>query len=189
MEGKVIFFISHILYNELTLLAFKGWILRKLECLPTEGSQLQWRGGMLVIIETWAADQNQYLNLGSYRIRSNLWVHGTIGACYLARDSKVETALVTTYHLLLPFSLRLPSAGGVYSPGYAFADTTLVARFWKTLFLQTLNTQSVSVFPFPGNFFWFQVEQEGCHIHICGRGYLIHEWNEWKTDPQKPNII
>ena len=24
---------------------------------------------------------------------------------------------------------RLPSAGGVYSPGYAFADTTLVARF------------------------------------------------------------
>ena len=99
MEGKVIFFISHILYNELTLLAFKGWILRKLECLPTEGSQLKWRGGMLVIFETWASDQNQTFDLGSCRIRSNLWVHGTIGPCYPARDSEVESAMITSYHL------------------------------------------------------------------------------------------
>ena len=123
-----------------------GWILRKLECLRTEESQLQWRERILVIFETWAFDQIQNFNLCSYRIRSNLWVHGPIGACYPARDSKVETssnfyslsnsaqALVTSYHFILLLSLRLPSAGGVYSPGYAFAETTLVSRFWVFLF-------------------------------------------------------
>ena len=35
-----------------------------------------------------------------------------------------DTFLANT--IFLP---RLPSAGGVYSPGYAFADTTLVSRF------------------------------------------------------------
>ena len=116
MEGKVIFFISDIPYNELTLLPFEGWIPRKLECLPTEGSQLQWRGGISVIFETWAADQNQYLNLGSYRIRSNLWVHGTIGPCYPARDSKVETAVATTYHLEFLLLHILSVLAHLYSP-------------------------------------------------------------------------
>ena len=129
MEGKVIFFISHILYNELTLLAFKGWILRKLECLPTEGSQLQWRGGMLVIIETWAADQNQYLNLGSYRIRSNLWVHGPIGSCYSARDSKVETALVTSCYLVFLFLHKLSKLGHLKSPFTPFLAQ--ITKRWR----------------------------------------------------------
>ena len=194
MEGEVIAFISHILYNELnTLLPFEGWILRKLECLPTEGSQLQWRERILVIFETWAAGKIQNFELGSYRIRSNLWVHGPIGACYLARDCKVETsikfysfsnpaqALVTIYHFIRLLSLRLPSAGGVYSPGYAFADTTLVSRFesfYSAFSSQHFTFSSSNHYHrmfLPSNVFsfWFQVEQERCYFHLCGRGYLI----------------
>ena len=67
---------------------------------------------MLVIFKTWACSQNQNFELGSYRIRSNLWVHGPIGACYPARDSKVETALVISCHfvfILLHISSSLKS--------------------------------------------------------------------------------
>merc|ERR1711936_41359 len=39
-------------------------------------------------------------------------------------ECMVQSALV-----ILQETARLPSAGGVYSPGYAFADTTLVSRF------------------------------------------------------------
>jgi len=39
-------------------------------------------------------------------------------------ECMVQSAIV-----ILQETARLPSAGGVYSPGYAFADTSLVARF------------------------------------------------------------
>jgi len=41
-------------------------------------------------------------------------------------ECMVQSAIV-----ILQETARLPSAGGVYSPGYAFADTTLVSRLNK----------------------------------------------------------
>ena len=97
------------------------------------------------------------------------------------------------------FLRRLPSAGGVYSPGYAFADTTLVSRFTSSFpvmngavdlcpNIENCTLQKdlgkwenpnilAAIFLFP------QVEQKGRDIHICGRGYLI-----WPFFPTKDHV-
>lgn len=41
--------------------------------------------------------------------------------------------------------IRLPSAGGVYSPGYAFADTTLVSRLQIHFQLQMTQRNCVPI--------------------------------------------
>ena len=100
-------------------------------------------------------------------------MHGSIGHCHSERDGKVK--LITYFVVALPtpslsetVSLpRLPSAGGVYSPGYAFADTTLVSRLDISLSASELQSIHNAQFSF------FQVEQKGRHIHIRGGGYLI----------------
>ena len=71
---------------------------------------------------------------------------------------------------------RLPSAGGVYSPGYAFADTSLVARFLFHLqMIQNCSVPPLQKRTYINNaqFSFIQVEQKGGYIHICGGGYLI----------------
>ena len=87
------------------------------------------------------------------------------------------------------FLPRLPSAGGVYSPGYAFADTTLVSRFPSSFHAMNVavdmcpNIENCTLQKDLGKwespnilaaiFLFPQVEQKGRDIHICGRGYLI----------------
>ena len=112
-----------------------GLILKKLECRLTEGWPPQSRERILVS------------NFGCWKLESNSAWPNHICAGYGATcECMVQSAIVIlqeTARWLSPmfdhigdtflansiFLPRLPSAGGVYSPGYAFADTTLVSRF------------------------------------------------------------
>ena len=101
-------------------------------------------------------------------------------------------SLVTFNHLLLPVSLRLPSAGGVYSPGYAFADTTLVARFSIIIFWQktiSANCQHMKCLCFSLPWWFFLIlgwTRRMSHSHLWLR--IFDLWLEWMNKLIRKNI-
>ena len=127
--------------------------------------------------------------------RVSAWFNRPLSSCK-RRQGEALLYLSTLPTPFLPETVslpRLPSAGGVYSPGYAFADTTLVSRFYISLSASKnsrLLCSNLKTHPFKKGLvklmtnligsvcpiFFFQVEQKGCHIHNCGGGYLI-----WST--------
>lgn len=72
-----------------------------------------------------------------HRLRVNLWVHGSGCSRYSARKQQVNTIrsfrnlsirLYLYFQIVFHFIARLPGRGGVLTPGFAFANTSLIDR-------------------------------------------------------------